>query len=137
MTDFIDFFNNDSEFVDDNFYYEVHKYNKDGQHIKDDFYLYSLVLHACGKEDENLAFSHKDHERTSLIWLDKEYLQISEGSWRSGSYSSDLSNSDYVVSDVTLDKNIVEFNVTPTVESYSQEVNKIVISKIGLKKGNL
>ncbi|WP_147269189.1 hypothetical protein [Wolbachia endosymbiont of Cylisticus convexus] len=44
MTDFIDFFNNDSEFVDDNFYYEVHKYNKDGQHIKDDFYLYSLCF---------------------------------------------------------------------------------------------
>ncbi|WP_147269188.1 hypothetical protein [Wolbachia endosymbiont of Cylisticus convexus] len=64
-------------------------------------------------------------------------MQISEGSWRSGSYYSDLLNSDYAVSDVTLDKNIVEFNVTPTVESYSKEVNKIVISKTGLKKGNL
>ncbi|RDD33884.1 hypothetical protein Wcon_02085 [Wolbachia endosymbiont of Cylisticus convexus] len=95
------------------------------------------MLHPCGNEDENLSFFHEDHEKTSLIWLDKEYLQISEGSWRSGSYYSDLLNSDYAVSDVTLDKNIVEFNVTPTVESYSKEVNKIVISKTGLKKGNL
>ncbi|QOD38622.1 hypothetical protein [Candidatus Wolbachia massiliensis] len=131
MIDFIDFFNDHSDFFEDGAYYMVSEYNKDNRDFTDrstyiverdeheNLILRNLYTHTL--PDGNI---HKD------IMFDPKSLQIEERI--DDSRIKKCYTNNYKIDNGTLssDGREVVFNITPTEGSHPKEFNVISITKV-------